>query len=29
MFIGLNMYLKVIYVQWAEHVPEGDLCTLG
>ena len=29
MFIGLNMCLKVIYVYWAEHVPEGDLRILG
>jgi len=28
-YIGLNMCLKVIYVYWAEHVPEGDLCTVG
>jgi len=29
MYVGLNMCLKVIYVYWAEHVPEGDLCLLG
>jgi len=25
MHIGLNMCLKLIYVYWAEHVPEGHL----
>ena len=29
MFIGLNICVKVIYVYWAEHVPEGDLYILG
>jgi len=29
MYSGLNMCLKVIYVHWAEHMPEGDLRILG
>jgi len=26
---GMNICLKMIYVYWAEHVPEDDSCILG